>query len=98
MVWNDEHVQQWVEWTIAEYGLSGVNAAAFSQLDGTGLCRMTKDDFYRVTSPKNADVLISHLNYLRSKSRMTLSYFVPFLLHGAAFVHFLVTMLLGDIV
>ena len=67
MVWTREHVREWVEWTIAEYSLSGADPSAFSQLDGPALCALTKDDFYRLASQKNADVFMIHLNYLRSK-------------------------------
>ena len=68
MIWTQEHVQEWVEWTIAEYSLSGVNVSAFANLDGRALCAMTKDDFYRIAIPKNAEVFVSHLTYLRRKS------------------------------
>lgn len=41
----------------------------FQALDGKALCKMTKDDMMRLTSAYNADILLSHLNYLRqSKS------------------------------
>lgn len=42
----------------------------FQALDGKALCKMTKDDMMRLTSAYNADILLSHLNYLRqSKAR-----------------------------
>lgn len=42
----------------------------FQSLDGKALCKMTKDDMMRLTSAYNADILLSHLNYLRqSKAR-----------------------------
>lgn len=37
----------------------------FQALDGKALCKMTKDDMMRLTSAYNADILLSHLNYLR---------------------------------
>lgn len=66
-MWTHEHVLEWVEWTITEYNLSGVDSSAFAEIDGRRLCGLTKDDFYRITNPRNADVFMSHLNYLRRK-------------------------------
>lgn len=37
----------------------------FQNTDGKELCKMGKDDFLRLTSMYNAEVLLSHLNYLR---------------------------------
>ncbi|CAK8677294.1 unnamed protein product [Clavelina lepadiformis] len=65
MVWTQEHVREWVEWTITEYTLTGVDTRAFSDLNGRELCGMTKENFYQITNPRNADVFMSHLNYLR---------------------------------
>ena len=43
----------------------------FQALDGKALCKMTKDDMMRLTSAYNADILLSHLAYLRqSKARL----------------------------
>uniref|UniRef100_H2Z659 ETS domain-containing protein n=1 Tax=Ciona savignyi TaxID=51511 RepID=H2Z659_CIOSA len=65
LVWTEEHVQEWVEWTITEYNLSDVDRAAFVNVNGRALCEMAKEHFHRITSAKNADVFMSHLNYLR---------------------------------
>nr|XP_002125238.1 transcription factor protein isoform X1 [Ciona intestinalis]XP_026689800.1 transcription factor protein isoform X1 [Ciona intestinalis] len=65
LVWTEEHVQEWVEWTITEYNLSDVDRSSFSNINGRALCEMTKEHFHRITSAKNADVFMSHLNYLR---------------------------------
>lgn len=70
MVWTREHVREWVEWTIAEYNLTNVNTSAFTKLDGAALCAMGKEDFEKISSPRNAEILMSHLNYLRSKSKV----------------------------
>lgn len=37
----------------------------FQNTDGKELCKMSKDDFLRLTTMYNAEVLLSHLNYLR---------------------------------
>ncbi|XP_029432588.1 retroviral integration site protein Fli-1 homolog isoform X2 [Rhinatrema bivittatum] len=67
-VWTPEHVRQWVEWAVKEYGLSDVDTLLFQSMDGKELCKMSKEDFMRITSPYNTDILLSHLNYLRQSS------------------------------
>ncbi|XP_060717587.1 fli-1 proto-oncogene, ETS transcription factor-related sequence isoform X2 [Tachysurus vachellii] len=67
-VWTQDHVRQWVEWAIKEYSLVDVDVSLFLPLDGKTLCKMTKEDMMRLTSPYNTDVLLSHLNYLRQSS------------------------------
>lgn len=69
-VWTQDHVRQWLDWAIKEYVLEEVDVMLFQALDGKALCKMTKDDMMRLTSAYNADILLSHLNYLRqSKAR-----------------------------
>lgn len=48
-----------------EYGLLDVDVLLFQNIDGKELCKMTKDDFQRLTPSYNADILLSHLHYLR---------------------------------
>lgn len=64
-VWTQDHVRQWLDWAIKEYVLEEVDVMLFQALDGKTLCKMTKDDMMRLTSAYNADILLSHLNYLR---------------------------------
>lgn len=64
-VWTQDHVRQWLDWAIKEYVLEEVEVSLFQALDGKALCKMTKDDMIRLTSAYNADILLSHLNYLR---------------------------------
>nr|WKN12647.1 Fli1b [Photocorynus spiniceps] len=64
-VWTHDHVRQWLDWAIKEYVLEEVDVMLFQTLDGKALCKMTKDDMMRLTSAYNADILLSHLNYLR---------------------------------
>lgn len=62
-------MRQWLEWAIKEYGLLEIDTAMFQNTDGKELCKMGKEDFLRLTTMYNAEVLLSHLNYLReSKS------------------------------
>lgn len=69
-VWTQDHVRQWLDWAIKEYVLEEVDVMLFQALDGKALCKMTKEDMMRLTSAYNADILLSHLNYLRqSKAR-----------------------------
>uniref|UniRef100_H2MMK9 Fli-1 proto-oncogene, ETS transcription factor-related sequence n=1 Tax=Oryzias latipes TaxID=8090 RepID=H2MMK9_ORYLA len=67
-VWTQFHVRQWLDWAIKEYVLEEVDVMLFQAVDGKALCKMTKDDMMRLTSAYNADILLSHLNYLRQKS------------------------------
>ncbi|KAM9321397.1 transcriptional regulator ERG isoform 2-T2 [Gastrophryne carolinensis] len=64
-LWSTDHVRQWLEWAIKEYGLTDVNIMLFQNIDGKELCKMTKEDFHRLTPNYSADILISHLHYLR---------------------------------
>uniref|UniRef100_A0A3Q3IZM0 Fli-1 proto-oncogene, ETS transcription factor b n=1 Tax=Monopterus albus TaxID=43700 RepID=A0A3Q3IZM0_MONAL len=75
-VWTQDHVRQWLDWAIKEYVLEEVDVMLFQPLDGKALCKMTKDDMMRLTSAYNADILLSHLNYLRQSSP-TFSYSTP---------------------
>lgn len=64
-MWTQDHVRQWLDWAIKEYVLEQVDVVLFQALDGKALCKMTKEDMMRLTSAYNADILLSHLNYLR---------------------------------
>ncbi|CAN9514499.1 unnamed protein product [Ophioblennius macclurei] len=67
-VWTQDHVRQWLDWAIKEYVLEEVDVVLFQALDGKALCKMSKDDMMRLTSAYNADILLSHLGYLRQSS------------------------------
>lgn len=64
-LWTQEHVRQWLEWAIKEYGLMEIDTSFFQNMDGKELCKMSKEDFLRATSLYNTEVLLSHLSYLR---------------------------------
>lgn len=64
-VWTQDHVRQWLDWAIKEYVLEEVDVVLFQAVDGKALCKMSKDDMTRLTSAYNADILLSHLNYLK---------------------------------
>lgn len=64
-VWTHEHVRQWLDWAVKEYGLVDVETGLFQHVDGKELCKLGKEGFLRLTTPYNADVLLSHLSYLR---------------------------------
>uniref|UniRef100_A0A3B5N1Q6 Fli-1 proto-oncogene, ETS transcription factor-related sequence n=1 Tax=Xiphophorus couchianus TaxID=32473 RepID=A0A3B5N1Q6_9TELE len=72
-VWTQDHVRQWLDWAIKEYVLEEVDVSLFQALDGKALCKMTKDDMMRLTSAYNADILLSHLNYLRQSPTFSYS-------------------------
>lgn len=86
-VWTQFHVRQWLDWAIKEYVLEEVDVMLFQAVDGKALCKMTKDDMMRLTSAYNADILLSHLNYLRqSKAFCVLrEFFLPRLFIPADF-------------
>ncbi|CAO2635621.1 Friend leukemia integration 1 transcription factor [Lemmus lemmus] len=67
-LWTQEHVRQWLEWAIKEYGLMEIDTSFFQNMDGKELCKLNKEDFLRATSLYNTEVLLSHLNYLRESS------------------------------
>ncbi|CAL8336649.1 unnamed protein product [Gadus morhua 'NCC'] len=67
-VWSQDHVRQWLDWAIKEYVLEHLDVLVFHALDGKDLCKMSKEDMMRLTSAYNADILLSHLNYLRQSS------------------------------
>lgn len=64
-LWSPDHVRQWLDWAVKEYGLLEIDTAMFQNTDGKELCKMSKEDFLRLTTVYNAEVLLSHLNYLR---------------------------------
>ncbi|XP_074833244.1 Friend leukemia integration 1 transcription factor isoform X6 [Carettochelys insculpta] len=69
-LWTQEHVRQWLEWAIKEYGLMEIDTSLFQNMDGKELCKMNKEDFLRATSLYNTEVLLSHLSYLRESSSL----------------------------
>ncbi|XP_043937043.1 Friend leukemia integration 1 transcription factor isoform X1 [Protopterus annectens] len=75
-LWTQEHVRQWLEWAIKEYGMLDIDTMLFQNTDGKELCKMSKEDFLRITSIYNAEVLHSHLSYLRESSS-SLTYNTP---------------------
>ncbi|XP_072281372.1 Friend leukemia integration 1 transcription factor-like isoform X2 [Pyxicephalus adspersus] len=68
MVWTQEHVAQWLDWAVKEYGLCDVNTSLMQGVDGKELCRMTREDFLRMASAYSTDMLMSHLAFLRQNS------------------------------
>ncbi|KAJ8403810.1 hypothetical protein AAFF_G00346780 [Aldrovandia affinis] len=64
-LWTASHVGQWLEWAVKEYGLLDVDVSLFHNVDGKELCKMSKEDFRRLTPAYNAEILQSHLHYLR---------------------------------
>ncbi|KFV98780.1 Friend leukemia integration 1 transcription factor, partial [Eurypyga helias] len=66
-LWTQDHVRQWLEWAIKEYGLMEIDTTVFQNMDGKELCKMNKEDFLRTTSLYNTEVLLSHLSYLRER-------------------------------
>lgn len=78
-LWSTDHVRQWLEWAVKEYGLPDVDILLFQNIDGKELCKMTKDDFQRLTPSYNADILLSHLHYLR-ESKLVLQLALDLLL------------------
>ncbi|KAK7121129.1 hypothetical protein R3I94_020938 [Phoxinus phoxinus] len=66
-LWSADHVCQWLEWAVKEFGLPEVDVSLFHSVDGKQLCKMSKDDVQRLTSSYTAEILLSHLHYLRER-------------------------------
>ncbi|XP_065120905.1 transcriptional regulator ERG isoform X2 [Paramisgurnus dabryanus] len=64
-LWSTDHVQQWLDWAVKEYSLPEVDVSLFQSIDGKELCKMNRDELQRLTCTYTADVLLSHLHYLR---------------------------------
>ncbi|XP_073769945.1 transcriptional regulator ERG isoform X8 [Danio rerio] len=65
--WSAGHVRQWLDWAVQEYGLPPLDVSLFQGVDGKQLCRMSREELQRLTSSYSADVLLSHLHYLRER-------------------------------
>lgn len=82
--WKTEHVRLWLDWAMSQYGLrrtdngrlegggasqvGGVNVDKLQYLSGMDLCKMSQEDFQRLTGSEQAgDLLYCHLNCVRSK-------------------------------
>ncbi|XP_063798247.1 Friend leukemia integration 1 transcription factor-like isoform X2 [Pseudophryne corroboree] len=68
LAWTQDHVAQWLDWAVKEYGLCDVNTSLMQGVDGKDLCRMTREDFLRMASSYSTEMLMSHLTYLRQNS------------------------------
>ncbi|XP_075047459.1 Friend leukemia integration 1 transcription factor-like isoform X2 [Mixophyes fleayi] len=68
LAWTHDHVAQWLDWAVKEYGLCDVNTSLMQGVDGKELCRMTREDFLRMASSYSTEMLMSHLTYLRQNS------------------------------
>ena len=73
-LWTQEHVKSWLHWATREYGLQEIDPGKFAGLEGKDLCRLTRDDFNRYTSPYSGEILLSHLNFLRSQCKFSCKY------------------------
>ncbi|KAG8195716.1 hypothetical protein JTE90_002979 [Oedothorax gibbosus] len=71
VLWSPEHVRQWLEWAVKEYSLHDVDTTRFNVV-GRELCQLTREDFGRLTSPYNGEVLYAHLHFLRQTSEASL--------------------------
>ncbi|XP_067125733.1 Friend leukemia integration 1 transcription factor-like [Centruroides vittatus] len=71
LLWNPDHVKQWLEWAVKEYSLHDVDINRFNFV-GRELCQLNREDFSRLTNPYNGEVLFAHLNFLRQSSETTL--------------------------
>uniref|UniRef100_A0A8C5SVU6 Uncharacterized protein n=1 Tax=Laticauda laticaudata TaxID=8630 RepID=A0A8C5SVU6_LATLA len=69
-VWSCDHVHQWLDWAVKEYGLPDIETSLFQHIDGKELCKLGKEGFLRLTSPYNTEILLSHLTYLRQSKTM----------------------------
>ncbi|KAG1709761.1 Friend leukemia integration 1 transcription factor [Nymphon striatum] len=66
ILWTSENVKQWLDWAVKEYGLHDMDSTKFTCV-GKDLCRLTREDFSRLTTPYNGEILFSHLSFLRQR-------------------------------
>eukprot|EP00118_Oscarella_pearsei_P009282 m.52638 g.52638 ORF g.52638 m.52638 type:complete len:292 (+) comp34233_c0_seq2:257-1132(+) len=62
--WDREQVHQWLVWAQEEFNLEAIDVRRFT-VDGEELCKMSKDDFVRLTKESTGDIIHGHLSVLR---------------------------------
>lgn len=71
-LWRLEHVHDWLQWIVREYNIRPADVARLSSMDGKQIVRLTREDFGQLmTNPYAADIIWSHLNFLRSQKKST---------------------------
>ncbi|XP_035210321.1 uncharacterized protein LOC118184716 [Stegodyphus dumicola] len=66
--WSEEHISQWLRWIEKQFPIVLVERKLVPH-DGPTLCRLTIDDFRKITGDrKSAEVLSTHLAHLRQAS------------------------------
>lgn len=67
MRWNNNHVKDWLEWSIIQHSLHDViDVEKFPDMTGKELCQMSRDAFAKVIGQYDAaDKLLQHIHYLR---------------------------------
>ena len=74
-LWSGDHVRSWLSWAGREYGLSELTVDGkhqlLGELSGKDLCRLTRQDFQQYTSPYTAEILLSHLHFLKGQRHFT---------------------------
>ena len=67
-LWTKQQVRDWMQWAVEEFSLRDVSVHAFDTLDGKALCKLTREEFLRLSSAYGGDILISYLCRLHSNS------------------------------
>lgn len=64
--WNWQDVRHWIEWMMKEYSLNDIDINHFNDfMSGKDLCRLTRDDFAKITNSQIGDLLYAQLQLLR---------------------------------
>ena len=66
MHWTIQHVEEWLDWTVQEFGFNLIDKSNF-RLTGMELCALSREEFLKRSPQYIGDVLYSHLNLLKAK-------------------------------
>ena len=66
-LWSTDHVTQWLQWCVKEFGVHDIDTTKFRHMDGKKLCQLTREDFNHLTTTYTGEVLLAHLSFLQCK-------------------------------
>uniref|UniRef100_A0A182SRF8 PNT domain-containing protein n=1 Tax=Anopheles maculatus TaxID=74869 RepID=A0A182SRF8_9DIPT len=63
--WTAEHVLIWLNWSIKEFSLEGVNKEPFQKMSGRDIVGLGREGFLAIAPPFTGDILWEHLEILQ---------------------------------
>uniref|UniRef100_A0A182K114 PNT domain-containing protein n=1 Tax=Anopheles christyi TaxID=43041 RepID=A0A182K114_9DIPT len=63
--WTAEHVLIWLNWSIKEFSLEGVNKEPFQKMSGREIVGLGREGFLAIAPPFTGDILWEHLEILQ---------------------------------